>query len=349
MIGWLEWLRVAATLGVVVLHVLSPVAFAHDRLAPHTWAWINIADSASRWCVPVFIMVSGALALGRPGAPVWDGRSLARRIARIGIPLIAWSLFYWWYGNAVRGRTTTPAEFAADFVSGYPYYHLYFLFAIIGLYAVTPILRPFVDRASDRTLGWVAIAALAWALLARLQLEVGLGHSANAIEMFTRYLGYYLAGAWLFRMPLPPGARYAPLVAIAAVAATAVGTAALVASSGTRHQTILYSYQSPLTVVAALAIFLSARAYLSGAPRWVIALAGLTFGIYLIHPAVIVYAARFTPLVHGPLAMPFAFLVQTAITIIVATVVAVVFARIPWLSATVGAALPRLGDRSSRP
>ncbi len=348
-IGWLEWLRVAAIIGVVVLHVLSPVSFAHDRLESHTWAWVNIADSASRWCVPVFIMVSGALALGRREAPTWDGQSLARRIARVGVPLIAWSLFYWWYGNAVRGRTTTPPEFAAEFISGYPYYHLYFLFAIIGLYAITPVLRPFVDQASDRTLGWVTIAALIWALLARLLLEVGLGHSANAIEMWSRYLGYYLAGAWLFRMALPSGARYAPLVAIAAIAATALGTAALVAWSGTRDQTILYSYQTPLTVIAALAIFLSARTYLPQAPRWVIAWAGLTFGIYLIHPAILTYANRFTPLVHGPLPMFVAFLVQTAITLLVATVLTMIIARIPWLSATVGVAVPRLGGRSGRP
>ena len=348
-IGWLEWLRLGAIVGVVVLHVLSPVAFAHDQLAPHTWAWINLADSASRWCVPVFIMVSGALHLGRREAPTWDGATLGRRIARVGIPLIVWSLFFWWFGNAVRGRTTTAPEFVADFIRGYPYYHLYFLFVILGLYAITPILRPFADRVSDRTLGWAAVAALAWSLLVRLFLEAGLGNSANSIELFARYLGYYLAGAWLFRIPLPPVARFAPAVAIAAIVATAVGTAAIIELSGTLHQAILYSPQTPLTVIASIAVFLTARVYLPEAPRWVVALAGLTFGIYLIHPAILPYAVDLTPLVNGPLPMSVSFVVQLSITIAVATVLAAILGRIPWVSAIVGSGAPRSGERPTRP
>lgn len=346
-IGWLEWLRVGAIVGVVVLHVLSPVAFAWAGLAPHTWAWINIADSASRWCVPVFIMVSGALHLGRRNVPDWDGGTLLRRIARVGIPLIFWSLFYWWFGNAVRGRTTTPAEFAVLFAQGNPYFHLYFLFVILGLYVVTPVLRPFVDRISDKALGWVAIAAFTWAWLARLFLEFDGGASSTSIDMFTRYLGYYLAGAWLYRVRLGPGARFAPLVAIAAIAATAIGTALLVETSGTRHQTLLYSYLSPLTVLSALAVFVTARVYLPEAPRWVIALAGLTFGIYLIHPAILWYVAKWVPLVHGPLKMPIAFVVQTVTIIAIAAVLAAIIARIPWLSTVIGGAAPRVGERSA--
>lgn len=348
-IGWLEWLRVGAIVGVVVLHVLSPVAFAWAGLAPHTWAWINIADSASRWCVPVFIMVSGALHLGRRDAPAWDGATLGRRLARVGIPLLFWSLFFWWFGNAFRGRTTTPDEFAVLFLKGTPYFHLYFLFIIIGLYAITPVLRPFVDRISDKALGWFAIAAFTWAWLARLFLEIDGGASSTSIDMFTRYIGYYLAGAWLLRVRLGPGAHFAPLVAIAAIAATAVGTALLVQSSGTAHQTLLYSYLSPLTVVSALAVFVTARVYLSEAPRWVIALSGLTFGIYLIHPAILWFVAKWMPLAHGSLKMPIAFVVQVVTIIAISAVLAAVIARIPWLSTVIGGAPPRLRERPDTP
>jgi surface polysaccharide O-acyltransferase-like enzyme len=344
-IGWLEWLRVGAIVGVVVLHVLSPVAFAYDRLAPHTFAWINLADSASRWCVPVFIMVSGALALGRREAPAWDGRTLGRRVARVGIPLIAWSLFYWWFGNAIRGRTLDPFDFAADFISGYPYYHLYFLFVIIGLYLITPVLRRFTDGVSDLTLGIAALAALAWSMVARGLLEVGLGHSSNAIDLFTRFLGYYLAGAWLFRLPLPSFARYAPLVAVGAIVLTAVGTAALIETSGSDHQAILYSPHSPLTILASMAIFLSARRYLPEAPRWVITIAGLSFGIYLVHPAILYVVARAMPLLSGPLPMIVTFVLQTAICLVVAGIITAVLARIPWVSTIVGGAPPRPADR----
>ena len=57
----LDVARSASAIAVVWLHVASEVLVADPSVTSLNW-WIgNAADSLSRWCVPVFVMLSGAL------------------------------------------------------------------------------------------------------------------------------------------------------------------------------------------------------------------------------------------------------------------------------------------------
>src|SRR5216117_2766854 len=66
---WIEQARGAAALAVVILHVSAGVVRGVSDVTSAAW-WIgNIVDSAMRWCVPVFVMISGALLLD-PAKPL---------------------------------------------------------------------------------------------------------------------------------------------------------------------------------------------------------------------------------------------------------------------------------------
>ncbi|WP_175637699.1 acyltransferase family protein, partial [Dickeya dadantii] len=59
---WLYIARIVSTFAVIVLHV-SAYTVALADLGTFSW-WVgNLYDSLVRWCVPVFIMISGALLL----------------------------------------------------------------------------------------------------------------------------------------------------------------------------------------------------------------------------------------------------------------------------------------------
>ena len=59
----LDLLRVIAILGVIWLHVSGEVVTASPNPGDEEW-WVgNVADAFSRWCVPLFVMASGALLL----------------------------------------------------------------------------------------------------------------------------------------------------------------------------------------------------------------------------------------------------------------------------------------------
>jgi surface polysaccharide O-acyltransferase-like enzyme len=73
-------LRILAAFAVVMLHVTS------DRLTTsfpsNEWEIRNVYDSFVRWCVPVFVMISGALFLNH-GRSVNVGRLYKKNILHL--------------------------------------------------------------------------------------------------------------------------------------------------------------------------------------------------------------------------------------------------------------------------
>ncbi len=60
--AWLDAARVISIFAVVFLHISASVVTEAD-FGSSTWWHGNFYDSLVRWCVPVFVMVSGALLL----------------------------------------------------------------------------------------------------------------------------------------------------------------------------------------------------------------------------------------------------------------------------------------------
>src|SRR3546814_10576210 len=89
--------RIGACFMVVVLHVAAMNFGVFDN----QWWASNFYDSLTRSCVPVFLMISGVLLLGKQETLAVFFR---KRFARILPPLLFWSLFYMSW-NTWRGRS----------------------------------------------------------------------------------------------------------------------------------------------------------------------------------------------------------------------------------------------------
>ena len=98
----LDFLRVIAALAVVWLHVSGDVVGTNPDIHQLYWWAGNIVDSLTRWCVAVFVMISGSLLLNKPSnkEPSAFYRS---SLPRILIFLAFWTLFYFllreWAGD----------------------------------------------------------------------------------------------------------------------------------------------------------------------------------------------------------------------------------------------------------
>src|SRR4051812_20625429 len=57
-------LRALATVAVVCIHVAAPAVTHPEQVSATSWVVANLVDAACRWCVPMFVMLSGALLLG---------------------------------------------------------------------------------------------------------------------------------------------------------------------------------------------------------------------------------------------------------------------------------------------
>lgn len=288
-----DTLRVVATLAVILIHVAMGIIDQKPDPSTIVWWTVNLFMCIARWCVPVFVLLSGALLLD-PAKDQTTALFYRRRIRRIGGALVFWSVGYLTMDIFV-GKPMGIRVLIWRVLTGTPYYHLWFVYMIAGLYVVTPVLRIFVKHASD---------AQRWGLVALL-LVLSVGHDAFealtwdqespfVLTRFVPYLGYYLCGYQLRILPISKFKAW-PLrsVAVACIILMMIGSYFLLQWFGWYRSRYLYGYCSPLVMVSSLAIFLWAiKSHLDFdeshfLARFVGHLAPCTLGIYLIHPLVL--------------------------------------------------------------
>lgn len=266
---WLDVARIAAIIAVVVLHAVAVVVTRryYSGIGTATWWTANVVDSSVRWCVPVFIMISGALLL----TPRQEGvRSFyQRRFNRIGIPLVVWSIFYLSIDLFVK-QTSDWSDALNRILAGKPSVHLYFLFVLAGLYALTPFLRDLTAHTPRRTLWWGAVLMTAVGVADQAISDfAGIGE-ANAVTRFLPFLGYYLLGFLLRDITLGKrGVWIAGTVFVASIAATAgiVGATAVAYGEWNTQAAYTYDYLSPTVLAMSVALFLLFKP-LAGRLRW---------------------------------------------------------------------------------
>lgn len=288
---WIDLVRVVAVFQVVLVH-LSYVIFFKEDLLSANWVAANFYDSLSRMGVPLFFMVSGYLLLGK-SEPVLD--FFRKRFVKVGIPTLFWSAAYLlWSVEAYRNGTMTPVRIALSILKtmylGDVEIHLWFLYILIGVYLVAPILRVFVSAASRRDLMYfIALWFVATPLLELAQRLVGLP-TALVIPVVGGYVGYFIMGYWLADVALNRRGRLLSAIGIiVAVAITFFGTNILSANAGPINA-YFYSYFSLPTILASICGFLLLKDLgqnIGGVGKPLRVVSAASFGVYLVHIFVI--------------------------------------------------------------
>ncbi|EOP8794828.1 acyltransferase [Escherichia coli] len=141
-------LRVTAIFAVIVIHTCS-LPFKSNS---ENWDIFNFFTSLSRWCVPVLFMLTGALLIEKDESIV---TFFKKRAGKILIPLAAWSFIYIVFAknfSYLDPLHANPGVFTEPFkLLEYPaYFHLWFLYAIIGVYIAIPLLRAAFSKYSNK-------------------------------------------------------------------------------------------------------------------------------------------------------------------------------------------------------
>ena len=144
---WVDWMRVAACFMVIMVHATEPFYLGGDgaQLLTESDAWwSSFFDSFVRACVPLFIVASSYLQFPLHYSA---GEFLKRRAIRILIPFVIWSLVYAFvWGEPVSNLKDLALNF--NYAAG----HLWFVYMIIGLYIIMPMLSPWAEKVSKKEL-----------------------------------------------------------------------------------------------------------------------------------------------------------------------------------------------------
>lgn len=155
----LDATRILAVIGVVAIHIFGAMVTDPSIHGSPSW-WTAVAiDIGFIWVVPVFVMISGALILDPRQFARGTTSFYRRRLLRLAPALVFWAIFYFVVVRTMMsGSPITTDAIASFLLDGRPYTHLYFLWLIVGLYAVAPVLYAFLrDGGQRRTVLFVGV------------------------------------------------------------------------------------------------------------------------------------------------------------------------------------------------
>ncbi len=144
---WLDFLRVTACFLVMVVHSTEPFYLGGDGaliLTPTDAFWVAVFEAVSRCCVPVFLVASAYLQFPLHYS---TGEFFRRRAVRILVPMLIWTVVYalaW--GDPIQNFKGLLLNF--NYAAG----HLWFVYMLVGVYLIMPLLSPWAEKVSCREL-----------------------------------------------------------------------------------------------------------------------------------------------------------------------------------------------------
>lgn len=280
-----DLLRCVAAVAVIAIHVLAPYRELLGTIPFSHWATAVSINSVTRWAVPVFILITGALMLSdtRPFAASYY---IKRRLGKVLLPFVVWSLFYAYLsGWSASGFDVQQVQ---DVLAHSPqhatYYHLGFFYYFIPLYVLIPIFHWLVMQGQDRVL--YAYTSV-WLITTALYL---LGIDGIWSHELWLYSGYLPLGYLLFHR-FPDTGKTVLWVSLLGLAALALTATMLISNSLEAGQYSVgrwLSYKTLNVVLAATMVFALCRYVAAKLPSGWWRTIGLvsrhSLGIYLLHP-----------------------------------------------------------------
>ena len=291
----LDLLRVLACFLVIWQHVTEAYYINPDLTVPchDEMSLVGWMNSMTPIEVPLFVMISGYFLL-----PLKTDVSsfFKRRFTRILFPFVCWCVAYAGYFVFYRGDSLTqffrnvvhiPVNFGVEIG------HMWFIYMLLGLYMLVPVLSPWLVQCSKRQLqGYLGVWAFTTCLpYIHLWFPEVLGecfwNPTPMLHYFTGFVGYFLLGYYI--------KRYGAL---------SVSTSLLMLVGGYLFTVAVYQYRLPLVtmvpdlevcwrfcginmMIMAYAVFsLVSRIPWTGSGflgKWISSFAVLSYAVYFIH------------------------------------------------------------------
>jgi surface polysaccharide O-acyltransferase-like enzyme len=251
-----DLIRTLAIVLVILLHAAIEQFSINNEVSQGVlvrWWAVDFYDSIARVCVPLFVMLSGALLLQPYKVEEPVHVFLKKRFVRIGLPLLFWGSAYFAWRYFANNEVFTLTSIGQGILSG-PYYHFWFLYMIIGLYLVTPLLRVLVAHAERQVLRYFL---LLWFIGSAAIPVINLFVTYSLVSNFflvTGWIGYFMLGLYLLDTRVRPRTLYVAL--FSGFAWTIIGTYLITFFVGGQLQYFFYNFLGINVILASTALFL---------------------------------------------------------------------------------------------
>ena len=335
----LDIFRCIAILLVVMVHVSATCVTRSECILSSEFRCGVLFDTISRIGVPFFIMISGALLLNEEKSV--SLKNIFERIKTFAILLLIWnigySILYQIIFPTLLGNTISISQFVEEIIYGHS--HLWYLYMMIGLYIITPFLRSFTKKENKELVGLFILVAFVTqftipTLQAMLPNIACLGLVDRFINMFELkfffgYTTYYLLGWYIINIGFENKLRRCILYILGIVSLGINIT--YIFKTGDYNTG--FSNLSIFTLLYAVAAFtcitrMDFRNLRRRTVRFITKLSNLSFGIYVIHPAILKIISGFFDYGGEPVTY---ILLRFIITFVTSFVICWVVSKIPYI------------------
>jgi surface polysaccharide O-acyltransferase-like enzyme len=308
---------------------------------------MNVYDSLVRWTVPMFVMISGFFHLkpNKKGLSFTEEMKIIyKKIFRIICVIIFWGIAYNTINMLAKYFIKNESFGLYDLVKipgiiilGPAYYHLWFLYMLIGLYLLTPIFRCFINNCKQEHIEYILILffviGTCFPLINNILNNFSIFKGRQIyfpVPELTGYIGYYIAGYYFGHYKIENKTKFGIyILAIISILFTIVGTA-LEALYKKEATGTLYGGLLPNTMFITYALFIlfeevkGSLKLSERQKRIIVKISKDTFGVYLIHALIIqmldvigISTLIVNPIISIPIISIFVYIVSYSGTIII--------------------------------
>lgn len=206
---YLNTIRALATIAVILIHISTPIVKMSFIKNIDFWFIGNMFDTAVRFAVPVFLMLSGATLLGKEYKML---DFYQKRLMRVLLPFLFWAPIYIVFSWFTMKHTTATPDFAymqnwlaklwdEKGIS----VHFWYIYLILVLYLFIPLINKGLQKLSEKQMLNIL---LVWVFANIFNMFIPLSFEKLPILskgiLYLRFAGYLILGYYLFKKDISP-------------------------------------------------------------------------------------------------------------------------------------------------
>jgi surface polysaccharide O-acyltransferase-like enzyme len=275
------------------------------------WIASDILFFVCKMAVPLFVMLSGALLLGKEES---YKRVFVNKVAKTTLIVLIWSIIYRFiYVLIINNKLLSLDDIMRCISEAFIYpvsIHFWYLYMLIGLYLMTPFVRKMVKNFSEKD---YIIFLIFWLVFSSLLPFINLFEpikypSYFEVPLFASFIGYYVSGYFLDNIKI--NRRIIIIFSAIFIVGLLISTSYTYYLSSIDNKTsrVLDNVLMFPIVISSLSCFVLIKywgIYVSELlekkkriKNYIINISSKTFGIYLIH-IIVIYAFEQTNLYNS--------------------------------------------------
>lgn len=280
---YFDILKVIAIFFVIFIHVISEY-WKNLNVKDINFLILTILDSISRFCVPIYFMISGALFLNED-KKVTIKDVLKKYVPRVLVIFIFWNLVYNFLNIIVNKEIidiNIILEIIKNTLLGKGIFHLYFLPIISGYYLCLPILKQVTKKENKNILKYLIIILFIFLGLKGV-LSYLFNISISYSILFSGYLIYFILGYYLNTFEISKKNTNI-IYALGFIGLIITSVCTIYYSMHNNLTEVFFKYNSFNVIMYSSAVFLFAKNNFNKFNEKLLnVLSKVNFGMYLIH------------------------------------------------------------------